>query len=76
MASFPDAADEDDEMRSEYDFRALKGVVRGKYADDDVSERIRVIRLDPDVSAAFPDDAAVNSALRSYLENHPSEPTH
>lgn len=75
MASFPEVADEDDDMRSEYDFRALKGVVRGKYTDD-ASERIRVIRLDPDVSAAFPDDAAVNSALRSYLEKHPSEPTH
>lgn len=51
----------DDEMRPEYDF---SGAVRGKYY-----ERFRrssnVVLLDPDVSEAFPNSAAVNQALRA-----------
>jgi hypothetical protein len=50
-------------MRSEYDFKTLKFVGRGIYA-----ERYRsgtnVVLLDPDVRAAFPDDESVNEALR------------
>jgi hypothetical protein len=52
-----------DKMRPEYDFRKLKFVGRGIYA-----ERFRagtnVVLLDPDVRAAFPDDESVNEALR------------
>lgn len=52
-----------DEMRPEYDFQTLKLVGRGIYA-----ERYRagtnLARLDRDVRAAFPDDEAVNEALR------------
>jgi len=48
-------------MLPEYDFT---GAVRGKYY-----ERFRassnVVVLDPDVSAAFPNAASVNQALRS-----------
>lgn len=34
MASFPDTPEPvDDDLRSEYDFRAMRGLVRGKYAD-------------------------------------------
>ena len=51
----------DDDMRPEYDFT---GAVRGKYY-----ERFRkssnVVLLDPDVSAAFPNSASVNEALRT-----------
>ena len=51
----------DEDMLPEYDF---SGAVRGKYY-----ERFRkssnVVVLDPDVSAAFPNAASVNEALRS-----------
>ena len=52
-----------DEMRPEYDLSKLKFVGRGIYA-----ERYRsgtnLVRLDSDVRKAFPDDEAVNEALR------------
>jgi len=55
--------EESDEMRPEYDLRKLKFVGRGIYA-----ERYRsgtnLVKLDRDVRAAFPDDEAVNEALR------------
>ena len=62
----------DDELRPEYDFRSLRGVVRGKYAAQ-YRERLRVVRLAEDVAAAFADEAAVNDALREYLRGHPAE---
>jgi hypothetical protein len=62
----------DDALRHEYDFRALRGVVRGKYAAR-YCERLRVVRLADDVAAAFADEAAVNDALREYLRGHPAE---
>jgi hypothetical protein len=53
-------------MQSEYDLRELRGVVRGKYAEP-YKERLRVVRLDKDIADAFPDEVAVNDALRQYL---------
>ena len=58
----------DDELRSEYDLRALlKDAARGKYV-----ERYRagtnMILLDPDVAEAFPSEQAVNQALRLVLQ--------
>ncbi len=58
----------DDELRPEYDLRKLlKDGVRGKYV-----ERYRagtnVVLLDPDVAEAFPDEAAVNEALRLVMQ--------
>jgi hypothetical protein len=45
MADFPDASgDSDDEMREEYDFRSLQGVVRGKYAAR-YAEQLRTVGL-------------------------------
>jgi len=55
-----------DELRPEYDFRALRGVVRGKYAAR-YRERLRVVRLAADVAGSFADEDAVNAALREYL---------
>ena len=54
----------DDEMLPEYDFS--KGV-RGKYAGyfKDVD---RLVSLDPDVKAVFPDSEAVNAALRTLMK--------
>jgi hypothetical protein len=63
-----------DEMRPEYDFRTMRGVVRGKYAAE-YRERLRIVRLAKDVGAAFADEAAVNEALREYLRNRPAAET-
>ena len=65
MATSPDSTA--DGLRPEYDFRSLRGVVRGKYAAR-YRERLRVVRLADDVAAAFVDEAAVNTALREYLQ--------
>jgi hypothetical protein len=57
----------DDDLRPEYDFARMKGGVRGKYV-----ERYRsgtnLVRLDPDVAQAFPDEVAVNEALRLLIQ--------
>ena len=66
MAASPNQQVPDDDLRPEYDFRSLRGVVRGKYAAR-YRERLRVVRLAEDVSAEFADEAAVNAALREYL---------
>ena len=73
MATSPDEPEPTDDLEPEYDFRALRGVVRGKYAER-YRERLRVVRLAPDVSAAFADEEAVNSALREYLNWHHGQP--
>jgi len=57
-----------DELRPEYDLRKLlKGGVRGKYA-----ERYRagtnLVLLDPDVAKVFPNEEAVNDALRLVIQ--------
>ena len=58
----------DDELRPEYDLRVLlRDGVRGKYV-----ERYRagtnLVLLDPDVARAFPDETAVNEALRLVIQ--------
>lgn len=57
----------EDELRSEYDFAQMQGSVRGKYV-----ERYRMgtnlVLLDPDVAEAFPNDIAVNEALRLLIQ--------
>lgn len=67
METSPDRSAADDELRPEYDFRSLRGVVRGKYA----GHRPRFVRLADDVAAAFADETAVNDALREYLRSRP-----
>lgn len=53
----------EDDLRDEYDLTQLQGGVRGKYV-----QRYRagtnLVRLAPDVAAAFPNEEALNSALR------------
>jgi hypothetical protein len=50
-----------DTMRPEYDFsHAVRGATAARYR-----EGTNVVVLDPDVSALFPDSAAVNEALRT-----------
>ena len=56
-----------DDLRPEYKLSDFKGRgVRGKYYRR-VMEKSNVVVIDPDVSAAFPNAAAVNEALRSML---------
>ena len=55
-----------DELRREYDLTSLNGGVRGKYL-----ERYRagtnLVLLSPDVAEYFPDEKAVNTALRALI---------
>ena len=55
-----------DELRAEYDFAAMKGGVRGKYARQ-CQEGTNLVLLAPDVAEVFRDNASVNEALRSLI---------
>lgn len=57
----------DDELRAEYDETVLKNGVRGKYAQR-LAYGSNIVRLAPDVAAAFPTEEAVNEALRLLLQ--------
>ena len=48
-----------DELRTEYDETSLKNGVRGKYAEQ-YAAGMNIVRLAPDVAAAFPNEEAVN----------------
>jgi len=50
-------------MRPEYDF---SDGVRGKYAAQ-YAKGTNLVRLEPDVSAVFPDSESVNAALRILM---------
>lgn len=52
------------EMKPDYDFSSG---VRGKYAKR-FAEGTNVVVLEPDIMRAFPDSAAVNHALRLFIE--------
>ncbi|MCX7838068.1 MAG: hypothetical protein N2559_01220 [Anaerolineae bacterium] len=57
----------DDELRTEYDLRELlKGGVRGKYVAR-YRAGTNLVLLDPDIAKAFPNEAAVNEALRLVI---------
>jgi hypothetical protein len=55
-----------DELRSEYDFSKLKDGVRGKYIAR-YRAGTNLVLLSPDVAKHFPDEHAVNTALRSLI---------
>ena len=56
-----------DQLRSEYQASDFpRGLVRGKYAPR-IAKGSNIVVLDPEVAAAFPSSAAVNSALHSLL---------
>ena len=58
-----DSSGDKDTMRAEYDFSsATRGATARRY-----SERSNVVVLDPEVARAFPNDKAVNDALRSLI---------
>ena len=57
-----------DELRTEYDMKVLlKGGTRGKYA---VRYRAgtNLVLLEPEVARAFPNDKAVNDALKLVIK--------
>ena len=56
-----------DEVRQEYKRSDFGKMVRGKYAGK-ISAATNVVLLDPEVSKAFPNDQAVNDALRSLID--------
>ena len=56
----------DDDLRDEYDETVLKNGVRGKYVQR-IAAGSNIVRLAPDVAAAFPTEDAVNEALRLLL---------
>lgn len=59
--------EEKDELRPEYDLSKLKGGVRGKYVNR-YKAGTNLILLAPDVARAFPNEEAVNEALRLLIK--------
>ncbi|MBE9008529.1 hypothetical protein IQ259_26675 [Fortiea sp. LEGE XX443] len=57
----------EDELRPEYDFAQMAGGIRGKYVEQ-YRTQTNLVRLDPDVAQAFPNDEAVNEALRLLIQ--------
>ena len=64
--------EEADELRPEYDEALLSGLlkngVRGKYTER-YRQGTNLVKLAPDVAAAFPTEQAVNEALRRLLQS-------
>jgi len=56
-----------DELRTEYKRSDFGEVVRGKYAAR-IKDETNVVLLEPDIAQAFPNDEAVNKALRYLME--------
>ena len=54
------------DIRPEYDFARMKGGVRGEYIKC-FREGANIVLLEPEVAEAFPNEAAVNEALRGVL---------
>lgn len=59
----------DDDLQPEYDFRSLRGVVDGKYTERS-RERLRMVRLAADVSAAL-DRVRIVRFERVSATHHP-----
>jgi len=62
------ATEKNDELRPEYDLKSLlKDGVRGKYTQT-YRAGTNLVLLEPDVAKAFPDEKAVNDALRLVMK--------
>jgi hypothetical protein len=59
------------ELRPEYKRLDFGPLIRGKYARR-LAEATNVVVLDPQVAKAFPNDRAVNKALRGLLRDRKS----
>jgi len=62
-----------DELRPEYKRADFGRLARGKYAQR-AAEATNVVVLDPELSKAFPNDRAVNKALRGLLRKRKTSP--
>lgn len=60
------ANSKDEEMRAEYSRADLGPLMRGKYAAR-YAKVTNVVVIDPELTKAFPNNEAVNDALRSLL---------
>jgi hypothetical protein len=60
------ASNKDDEMRAEYTRADLGPLVRGKYAAR-YAKATNIVVIDPALTKAFPNNEAVNDALRGLL---------
>jgi len=60
-----------DELRPEYKRSDFGVLVRGKYAQR-AAQATNVVVLEPQVARAFPNDRAVNAALRGLLRTRKS----
>lgn len=60
------ANSKDEEMRAEYSRADLGPLMRGKYAAR-YAKVTNVVVIDPELTKAFPNNEAVNNALRSLL---------
>jgi hypothetical protein len=60
-----------DELRRQYKRSDFGTLVRGKYARR-LAETTNVVVLEPEVAKAFPNDRAVNQALRKLIGNRKS----
>jgi hypothetical protein len=61
-----DPTDESGELRPEYKRSDFGTLVRGKYASR-IAEETNIVILEPEVAKAFPNDKAVNEALRGLI---------
>jgi hypothetical protein len=61
------AANDNDDLRPEYDLGTLSGGVRGKYYERATAGTTLVL-LDQDVAEAFSDGTTVNQALRALIK--------
>ena len=62
-----------DGLRREYKRSDFGTLARGKYAHR-IAETTNVVVLDPEVAKAFPNDRAVNKALRGLMRDGISAP--
>ena len=58
---------DDYELRDEYDLSQLPIVAKGRYAPSRRS-RNNIVVLEPDLIGAFPNDEAINNALRLVIQ--------
>jgi len=56
-----------EDIRAEYNRSDFGNLVRGKYASR-VAEETNIVVLEPEVARAFPNDEAVNQALRGLMK--------
>jgi hypothetical protein len=56
------------DLRPEYPADLIRSGVRGKYAKRYREEGTNLVLIEPDLHRLFPDSAAVNRALRDYVE--------